>query len=128
MSKYVEIIQLVDGYRPNSLEDHLKLWWLVSLDGKIAVELMRMDPVTVREMMDCGYPEGLEHEPLIEFPHQELYLHYLQAKICYTEGEYNDYQNAMESFNAAYMDFSEWFLNRYDPVQGYPSEEEEAAL
>ena len=123
MSKYMEIIRLVDSYRPNSLEDELKLWWLVSLDGKIAVDLMRMDPVTVQEMLDCPYSEALEHSPLIDFPYQELYLHYLQAKICYVEGEYNDYQNAMESYNAAYNEFALWFLNNHDPVQGYPSEE-----
>jgi hypothetical protein len=123
MSKYIDIIRLVDGYRPNSLEDHLKLWWLVTLDGKIAVELMRMDQTTVREMMDCEYPAGLEHEPLIGFPHEEMYLHYLEAKICYTEGEYSDYQNAMECFNAAYSSYAEWFLNNHDPVQGYVSEE-----
>lgn len=119
MSKYIEIIRLVDGYRPNAFEDHLKLWWLVSLDGKIAVDLMRINIEEVRAIMDCGYPEGLEHSPLVGFPYEELYLHYLDAKICYSNGEYNDYQNAMESYNAAYAEFAKWFLNNHDPVQGY---------
>lgn len=120
MSKYIDIIRLADSYRPNSLEDQLKLWWLVTLDGKLAVELMHMNIEEVRAMMDCEFPEGLEHEPLVGFPHEELYLHYLEAKINYAEGEYNDYQNAMESFNASYRDFAKWFLNQYDPVQGVP--------
>ena len=124
MSKYIDIIRLVDSCHPNGLEDPMKLWWLVSLDGQLAVDLMRMDIGTVRAMMDCGYPEGLEHEPLIGFPHEELYLHYLHAKIFYAEGEYSDYQNAMESYNAAYLNFAEWFLNNHDPVQGYPREGE----
>lgn len=120
MSKYIDIIRLADSYRPNSLEDQLKLWWLVTLDGKLAVELMNMNIDEVRGVLDCEYPEGLDHQPLIGFPHEELYLHYLEAKICYAEGEYNDYQNAMESFNAAYQNFAKWFLNKYDPAQGNP--------
>lgn len=119
MSKYKDIIALVDGYRPNHFDEQMKLWWLVTLDGKIAVELMRMDQQTVAEMMDCGYPDGLEHEPLVGFPYEEVYLHYLEAKIDYANGEYSDYQNSMAAFNAVYSSFSNWFLNTYDPVQGY---------
>lgn len=129
MSKYKDIIALVDSYRPNHFEEQLKLWWLVTLDGKIAVELMLMDAQSVREMMDCEYPEGLDHEPLVGFPHEELYLHYLEAKIDYANGEFNDYSNSMQSFNAAYSSFANWFLNHHDPAQGYlreKSEEEEA--
>lgn len=122
MSTYNDIISLVDSYRPNRFPEQLKLWWLVTLDGKIAVELMMMDAEQVRELMDCEYPEALEHKPLVGFPHEELYLHYLEAKIDYTNGEYNDYQNSMQSFNAAYLSFSNWFLNTYDPAQGYPIE------
>ena len=120
MSKYIDIIRLADSYRPNSLEDQLKLWWLVTLDGKLALELMHMNVEEVRATMGCEFPEGLEHQPLVGFPHEELYLHYLEAKINYAEGEYSDYQNAMESFNAAYQSFAKWFLNQYDPAQGYP--------
>lgn len=124
MSKYIDIIRLADSCRPNALEDQVKLWWLVNLDGKIAIDLMRMDSTSVQEMMDCGFPEGLQHEPLVGFPREEMYLHYLEAKILYAQGEYSDYQNAMEAFNAAYNEFAAWFLNRYDPAQGYSGEEE----
>jgi len=120
MSTYRNIITLVDSYRPNVLEDELKLWWLVTLDGKIATEVMLMDVAEVREIMDCEYPEGMEYEPLVSFPHEELYLHYLEAKIHYANEDYNSYQNAMESFNAAYTAYTAWLLNTYDPIQGLP--------
>lgn len=119
MSKYADIINLVDSYRPNAFDERLKLWWLVTLDGRIAVEVMLMDAKQVQEFLDCEYPEALEHEPLVSFPHEEMYLHYLEAKIAYANEEYSSYQNAMESYNAAYNSFVQWFLNMYDPVQGY---------
>ena len=120
MSTYRNIIDLVDGYRPNAFEEQLKLWWLVSLDGKIAAEVMLMDINEVRALMDCEYPEAMDHEPLVGFPHEELYLHYLEAKIAYANEEYSSYQNAMESFNAAYTAYCTWLLNTYDPIQSLP--------
>ena len=123
MSTYKQIIDLVDSYRPNAFDEQLKLWWLVTLDGKIAVEVMLMENTQVQEMMDCEYPEALDHEPLVSFPHEEMYLHYLEAKIAYANEEYTSYQNAMESYNAAYAGFMNWFLNTYDPVQGLPRRE-----
>lgn len=120
MSTYKDIIALADSYRPNALEDQLKLWWLVTLDGKIAAEVLLMDVTEVRELLDFEYPEALDMEPLVSFPHEELYLHYLEAKIAYANEEYNSYQNAMESYNAAYNNYVTWLLNTYDPIQGLP--------
>jgi hypothetical protein len=120
MSSYRDIIELVDSYRPNAFDERLKLWWLVTLDGKIATEIMLMDVNEVREIMDKEYPEAMDFEPLVGFPHEELYLHYLEAKICYANEEYNSYQNAMESFNAFYRSYCTWFLNTYDPIKGLP--------
>lgn len=120
MSTYRNIIDLADSYRPNALEAELKLWWLVTLDGKIATEVLLIDVTEVRELLDFKYPEALDLEPLVSFPHEELYLHYLEAKISYANEEYSSYQNAMESFNAAYTSYVTWLLNTYDPVQGLP--------
>lgn len=120
MSTYRNIIELTDSYRPNAVEEQVKLWWLVTLDGKIATEVMLMDVTEVRELLDVAYPEALDYEPLVGFPHEELYLHYLEAKIAYANEEYNSYQNAMESFNAAYNTYVVWLLNTYDPIKGLP--------
>lgn len=120
MSTYRNIIELTDSYRPNAVEEQVKLWWLVTLDGKIATEVMLMDVTEVRELLDVAYPEALDYEPLVGFPHEELYLHYLEAKIAYANEEYNSYQNAMESFNAAYNAYVVWLLNTYDPIKGLP--------
>ena len=118
MSTYRNIIELVDSYRPNALDERLKLWWLVTLDGKIATEVMLMDVSEVREILGREYPDALDFSALVEFPHEELYLHYLEAKISYSNEEYNSYQNAMESFNAAYRTYCTWLLNTYDPIKG----------
>lgn len=120
MSTYRDIIELADSYRPNALGQELKLWWLMTLDGKIAAEVMLIDINEIREFMDAEYPEAMDMEPLVGFPYEELYLHYLEAKILYANEEYNSYQNAMESFNAMYRSYCTWLLNTYDPIKGLP--------
>lgn len=123
MSKYGEIIDMVDSIRPNPISKEMKLWWLVTLDGKIAVELMLMGPEEVKAMLDYEEPEAaLDREALVSFPYEEIYQHYLEAKLNYTAGEYNEYGNTMQAFNAAYNSYANWFLNTYDPAQGYRPE------
>lgn len=117
MSTYAEIIGRVDANKPNAFETEEKLRWLMELDGKIAVEVMMLNGELVRRMADATDAKG--REPLVSFPYEDLYDRWLEAKIDYHNGEFGSYQNAMEAYNAAYAGFVNWFLNAYDPVQGY---------
>lgn len=117
MSTFSEIIDRVDQNKPNAFEKLEKLRWLTDLDGKIATEVMMMSISGVRNL-----PRGeaaRDCEPLVSFPYEDLYDRYLEAQIDYHNGEFGNYQNAMEAYNAAYNGFVNWFLNTYDPVQGY---------
>ena len=117
MSTFAEIIERVDQNKPNAFDISEKVHWLTELDGKIALEVMMMNVAGVRSL-----PKGeaaLDCEPLVSFPYEDLYDRYLEAKIDYHNGEFNSYQNSMEAYNAAYSGFVNWFLNNYDPVQGY---------
>lgn len=118
MSTYTQIIAHVDENKPNAFSSETKLNWLTTLDGKIAADVFLMD---IREIQTLPreYPEALECEPLVGFPHEDIYEHWLEAKIDYANGEYDKYQNSMEAYNAVYNGFVNWFLNTYDPVQGY---------
>lgn len=117
MSTFAEIIKRVDQNKPNAFDKTEKLRWLTELDGKIAAEVMMMSIAGVRNLPRDK--NALECEPLVGFPYEDLYDRYLEAMIDYHNGEFNNYQNSMEAFNAAYNGFVNWFLNTYDPVQGY---------
>lgn len=117
MSTFAEIIERVDQNKPNAFEKGEKLRWLTELDGKIAAEVMLMSVAGVRNL-----PRGEDArscEPLVSYPYEDIYDRWLEAKIDYHNGEFTNYQNAMEAYNAAYNGFVNWFLNAYDPVQGY---------
>lgn len=120
MSKISEIIARVDAYKPNDFSEPVKLKWLNDLDGKIGLDVFLMDITEIRARQ-LAYPEGLEMEPLVTFPHEDIYDLYLAAKIDYENGEYNRYQNTMAAYNEAYGNFVRWLARTYQPAQGYVS-------
>ena len=100
-----QIIDRVDRIKPNAFGVLDKLRWISELDGHLALDVCMMD-----------------HQPLAQFPHDGMYEHWLAAKIDYANGEYDKYQNAMATYNTYFENFQCWFLNTYDPVQGYKKE------
>lgn len=115
------IIERVDRQKPNDFSTEEKLEWISELDGRLALEVCLMDIAQVQEF-DYLYPECLDHEPLVPFPHDSIYDHWLGAMIDYKNGEYDKYQNAMEQFNAHYDSFAVWFITTYRPAKGYKGE------
>lgn len=122
MAKIREIIDRVDDTKPNAFQAATKMAWIAELDGKIALDVMMMDIAEVRQMHYI-YPDDLENEPLVSFPHDSIYEQWLGAKIDYANGEYNKYENSKEQFNASYGNFVRWFATMYEPSQGYAWEE-----
>lgn len=118
MSKFSEIIARVDDYKPNDFSEAVKLKWLTDLDGKIGLDVFLMDIAEIRARQ-LAHPEGMEMEPLVTFPHEDIYDLYLAAKIDYENGEYNRYQNTMAAYNEAYGNFVRWLARTYQPAQGY---------
>lgn len=118
-----EIIEAVDACKPNAFAEKEKLKWLAELDGKIAADVFLMSIEDVQAMNYC-WPEDLETETLVRFPHDDLYRLWLMAKIDFGNGEYEKYQNTMAMYNAAYSNFVRWFASTYDPAQGYRRNDE----
>lgn len=116
-----QIIERADRQKPNDFPMEVKLGWISELDGRLGLSVCMMDIAQVQEL-DYKYPDCLDHEPLVPFPHDSIYDHWLFAMIDYANGEYDKYQNSMEQYNAHYDSFKHWFLNTYDPVQGYREE------
>lgn len=115
-----QIIERVDRMKSNAFGILDKLRWIAELDGHLALEVCMMD---IQQVQEFEYTvECLDHQPLAQFPHDGMYEHWLAAKIDYANGEYDKYQNCMESYNACFEEFRCWFLNTYDPVQGYKKE------
>lgn len=117
MNTYSDIIKRVDEYKPNAFEERVKLGWLTALDGRIAADVFLMGMEEIRAL-PRQYPHAMRCEPLVEYPHDDLYDAYLVAKIDFANGDFSGYQNGMEAYNQLYSGFRLWFANTYDPVHG----------
>lgn len=118
MAKIKEIIALVDENIPNAFTGERKLAWIAELDGRIAADVFLMGIEDVQQLQ-YKYPEDLESEPLVSFPHDRLYPLWLEAQIDFANREADKYQNSMAMYNAAYTSFVRWVAQTYDPAQGY---------
>lgn len=118
-----QAIEYVDTVKPNAFPETVKVAWLAGLEGRLAAEIFHMAPLEIRRHFDYRYPADMDTELLVEPPHDDIYTLWLEAKVDYANGEYDKYQNTMESYNGHYADFLRWFCGLYDPVQGYFSEE-----
>ena len=121
MANIREIIERVDDIKPNAFTEKTKLAWIGELEGLITADVMLMATPDICQM-ECKYPDALDRELLVGFPHDGIYEQYLCAKIDFANGEYSKYQNSMEMFNANYENFVNWFIRTYSPGQGYREE------
>lgn len=117
MSAIKKIVEMVDLLRENAFPQELKIRWIAELDALIAAEVMLMD-ISELEQFQYDPEAGLEYEPLVRFPHDNMYHYWLCAKIDAENGEYNRYQNSMQLYNAAFLEFRTWFSRVYDAANG----------
>lgn len=116
MSTIQEIIDRADANRPNAFSRMTKLKWISDLDGKIAADVFLMGIEEIRQLEYKG-EEGLQKEPLVSYPHDDIYDLWLEAKIDAANGEYNRYQNSMQLYNESFGNFVRWFASVYEPAQ-----------
>lgn len=115
--KIKDAVAMAKMMKPCAFDDALLIFWIGQLDGKIAADLFHMAPV---ELDQFNYTEDDgEYETLVAYPHDDLYVQYLAAKIDEANGEYNKYQNQMEIYNSCYNHFARWLLQTYEPANGY---------
>lgn len=112
-----QIIELVDQGKDNAIETEMKVRWIAELDGKIAADVFLMG---YSELQQFSYTEAasMDAEPLVSFPHDDIYRLWLMAKIDLANGEYNKYQNTMIAYNESYGNFVRWFARVWQPAQG----------
>ena len=121
-----EALAQADSLVPNAYSQEQKTAWISELEGRIALNVQLLPREALRRYT---YPEDLETELLLEFPHDDLYLAYLRAMIDLNNGEMDRYAVSGQVYNAKYGDYVRWYARTYEPAQAAPGaalQEEEA--
>lgn len=103
-----DIISIIDQKEPNSYTAEEKVRWLSDLDGKIFNEVILTHEHD--EVEFTPYADGSE-TLLIGAPYgEDIYVHYLIARIAAGNAEVSRYNQQIGMYNAAY---SQWW-NKYN--------------
>ena len=101
--KIREAIETIKTTKPSQYNDQQLIAWLSELDGQVWEDLLAKygapAPFLPYRRMQ------MEMEMLIPFPHDQIYVTYLGAKIDYHNAEFERYNNEMMLYNAQLQAF-----------------------
>ena len=102
-----EALTQADSLRHNSYSQEEKISWLSRLDGKI--KRLILDTHEGENAAFGGYDADTPQDTqlLVGRPFEEIYLYWLEAQICYRDGEIADYNSAIAQYNRLYSAFAE---------------------
>ena len=113
----MEVLHRTDTLKPNGYSNPEKIKWLSILDGMIKTEIIDTHEGGNNVVFE-GYAEDedLTTELLVPAPYDEIYIHWLEARIDYTNGEYDKYENSNTMFNASYDAYAKYYNRTHMPL------------
>lgn len=110
-----EAIDRIDILKPNGYSLTDKTRWLSTLDGRIKKNII--DNHEGEDVVFNGYDEDtpLTTELLVPAPYDDIYIHYLEMQIDYTNSEYGKYNNSMAMYESAYSAFANHYNRTHMP-------------
>ena len=116
--KIIEAIGIINELKPNAYSQDRKVEWLSTLDGMV----QRLVYDTHECAPECrfeGYPNDTDpNTQLLVRGHDQMYIHWLAAKMEFHLGEYAKYNNSMEMFTAEWNKFEAEYNSTHMPLTG----------
>ena len=106
--KIAEALSAINEFKPNGYPEESKIKWLSTVDGMIKKHIIDKYE-GAEDIAFSGYDKTTpaSTELLVPSPYaEELYLHYLAAKIYFADEEYDKYNVSITQFNSVYEEYS----------------------
>lgn len=112
-----EAIRSVEDYQNNTYSVYQKAAWLSELDGRIKLSVIDTHEGGC-EVTFSGYNESTPPDTvlLVPAPFEEIYTRWLEAKMCYADGELENYNTAKAMYNAVYSAFADHYNAAHRPL------------
>lgn len=112
-----EVIDKVDGLKPNTYSTEDKVRWLSHLEASVYKEVInKHHPICDHVHHFEGFdPDFLEQSLKAEFPHDEMYVAYLKMKIDEENGETARYNNSATLYNSLWDAFCKDYHSSHKP-------------
>ena len=110
-----EAINKLDSLKRNTYTQSDKVGWLSKLD--LMVKKHIIDTHEGEEITFTGYDDStnLETELLVPAPYDEVYLRWMEAQIDYYNGEYEKYNNSVDTFTADFANYQNYYNRTHMP-------------
>lgn len=109
------MIAYTDEIHDNTVSQALKCRWVSECEARVWRGVMLLPP---QEFAAYEWPMDADRTLLLPPPYDELYGAYLHARLCLSDQEPRQYQNAMTAFNALYDQTVIWYAGEFDPAHG----------
>lgn len=113
----MEAITQADARRHNGYSLEEKLRWLSQLDGKLSLMVLKEHEGQTEGFSGYGLSTPMDTVLLVKAPFDEIYLYWLDAQICYADGEIADYNAAIAQYNRLYAGFVNGYKGSHMPLQ-----------
>lgn len=117
--KIYKLLENVERLKPNTVDVEDKFDWINEVEGILYKNVFERAEDTTFELPTYDYEADQDIELLIQAPFDTVYFHYLSAKIDFTEGEINSYNNNMSLYNTVYDEFAADYRRKHMPKRGY---------
>lgn len=113
----IEAINKTDALKSNAYTQDEKVAWLNNLEWRIKQEIIDTH-AGGEDVIFTGYDSdsSMTTELIAKAPHDEVYLHWLQAQIDYHNGEIDKYNGAITMFNTAYEAYDKYYNRTHMPI------------
>ena len=115
--KIIQAINRLDALIFNTYTTADKMEWLSKLDNMVKKQIIDAHE-GAEDVVFTGYDESTDPhtELLVQSPHDEMYLRWMEAQIHYHNGEYDKYNNAIIMFNTAFEAYQSYYTRNHLPV------------
>lgn len=110
-----KLLALVDDNKPNEYSDELKTLWLNEVEFRAHDEVWSRAKGNSGDYVPLNYLTDPERELLIPDQFADAYRAYLYAKIDYTNGEFERYNNDSALYDAAFNSYAAWYRRNHNP-------------
>ena len=107
MATMHEVIEYVDGVKPNVYSDEDKCGWISRIENIIRIEVHGESPRKLR------FPEDADTELCAPHPFDEVYSLYVMAMIDYHNKEINSYNQAATLFAERLDAFKRYYIQHH---------------
>lgn len=113
-----EAITQFDARQFNTYSQGDKVRWLSKLDNMVKNHIIDTHEGK-EDVVFTEYNEKTDIQNtalLVPSPYDEMYFRWLEAQVCYHNGEYDKYNNAIIMFNTDYEQYSAYYNRTHMPL------------